>query len=169
MIEVYICPQLSEDDEDGTSFLSNPFQKAELLNEKNANHPESFSKSPLLKGAKSFIGKTSNCKANDLSSEIIPVDIKQENNNTPIKSEFESGYNSYFGSSPALATPNSTRTPNQEEYNKSMDISCNGFSHSSMSDEALAGVDIDSSLLSGSSAYEDYQSRGMFTLFVLQS
>lgn len=191
MIEVYLCPHISPSDNELSPLKCRPLERNIFNAMKNS--PDSKN-TTLLKTSTSWrFG--SNGKPVESSVPMIPrlsSVLASGTPTTPNKSDMESGYSSSYvcgssstpnGAKVAVLSNNSydSHTPNDhglhEETNmhdKTMDndeYNGNNLQCSSMSDDVV-GLntlsDIESSLMSASSAYEDYQSsKGLLTqLFV---
>ncbi|KAJ6222193.1 hypothetical protein RDWZM_000738 [Blomia tropicalis] len=172
-IEVYLCPQLSEEDD---THQTNPFHKTEVFNGTNAKaYVSNLGKSPM----KAYNNNSrmnvphSMADGDDNSSEIIPTELSSSSSsdlrheNMVVKSEFESGYNSYFSSSmlsTTTCTPNRNLAPMNGEnansgisYHKELAMSSeHGYEPTSD-----GGLGLDHSLLSASSAYDDFGNRSV--------
>lgn len=190
MIEVYLCPHISPSDNELSPLKCRPLER-NIFNAMR-NSPDSKS-TTLLKTSTSWkFG--SNGKPVESSIPMIPRLSSVSASGTPAtpnKSEMESGYSSSYacGSS---STPNGAKvevlsndnygdqTPNGHGlheatiHDKTMDhdeYNGNGLQCSSMSDDVVgmnALSDIESSLMSASSAYEEYQSsRGLLIDFFI--
>lgn len=144
MIEVYLCPQSPEDEESNQSKVESvKFDKTTRLNEHNIKTYEQSDNSKIP------IDKT-----NGNSDVISHTDQK---NLFSASSDYESGYNSYFGSSSNNVSSSNKLLSSKEKMSAAKNPPL--LSSATYSPTSFTGIEMENSLLSSSSIYDDYSNR----------